>query len=90
LSFLCPEDEGNKWSKIKKGKNVIKLTAKKTLFKALSISAATMSLAACTTPASMEAVSEGAAKVDLRVSVSPSPNEIYEARSEFQVPPASF
>lgn len=65
---------------------MIKLTAKKTLFKALSISAATMSLAACTTPASMEAVSEGAAKVDLRVSVSPSPNEIYEARSEFQVP----
>lgn len=63
-----------------------KLISKKTLFKSLCVSAAILSLAACATPGSMEVTSEGMAKVDLRVSVAPSPNEIYEARSEFIVP----
>ena len=41
---------------------------------------------ACATSENSDGISNGAAKVDLRVSVTPSPNEVYKARSEFQVP----
>ncbi len=42
--------------------------------------------AACTSPDTAEDLLIGAAKVDLRVSTTPSPNEVYEPRSEFEVP----
>jgi len=47
---------------------------------------AAICLAACATDNSLGANSNAMAKVDLRVSTTSSPNEIYEARSEFTVP----
>ena len=43
-------------------------------------------LSACATNERSSPPSSGAAKVDLRVSVTPSPNEVYETVSEFTVP----
>ena len=44
------------------------------------------STSACTNTENFDGISNGAAKVDLRVSVTPSPNEVYEPLVEFQVP----
>lgn len=52
----------------------------------LFVSAATISLAACAGSEEKAPVLKGMANVDLRVSITPSPNEVYEARSEFTVP----
>ncbi|NNC38914.1 MAG: DUF4861 family protein [Hyphomonadaceae bacterium] len=43
-------------------------------------------MAACTTVGDVGDVPGGLAKVDLRVAVTPGPNEVYESRSKYQVP----
>lgn len=48
--------------------------------------AAVTMLAACVTSEAGNVISTGGANVDLRVSSTPSPNEVYEARLEYQVP----
>lgn len=52
----------------------------------LSMTVASITLAACATNAATDVAVDGFAKVDLRVSAAPSPNEVYVPRTEFTVP----
>jgi hypothetical protein len=52
----------------------------------LFIGAIVTAMASCATPEKYDSLSKGMAKVDLRVSATPSPNEVYEARNAFTVP----
>ena len=54
--------------------------------KAFIVTLAIASTSACVTTENFDEISNGAAKVDLRVSLTPSPNEVYEPLAEFQVP----
>lgn len=65
---------------------MIKFINPKALRKVLGVSVTALTLAACATTEDPGIVSGGMAQVDLRVSTTPSPNEVYEARSEFRVP----
>ena len=58
----------------------------KKFYEAFLAALAVTVLASCATTDTVDMVSKGVAKVDLRISITPSPNEVYEARPEFQVP----